>query len=178
MKWKKLTERLFNAKDFVDVKIICGGKTFDCHKSVLGCRSDAFAAMFLNPMAEANSGEVKIDDFGVDVIETMIYFIYNDEIPDKKKITAELLRAADKYLIADLVEFCIEHFMSTSFSLDSVLDILTVAHLINQKDLFDAASDFIKKNQGTVIKTNGWKQLVRTDPTLIVNVLSKIIDLQ
>ena len=116
---KKLPELLFKEKECVDAKIICEGKTFECHKSVLACRSDVFAAMFLNkPMTEANSGKVEIDDFGVDVIETMIYFIYNDEIQDKKKITANLLRAADKYIIVDLVEFCLEHFMSTSFSLD------------------------------------------------------------
>ena len=30
-------------------------------------------------MAEAKSGEVKIDDFEAEVIEAMIYFIYNDD---------------------------------------------------------------------------------------------------
>ena len=75
---------LFNAKEFVDdVKIVCKGKTFDWHKSVLclRCRSDVFAAMFSNKsMAEANSEEVKIVDFEAEIIETMIYFIYNDDI--------------------------------------------------------------------------------------------------
>ena len=34
---KKLPEMLFKAKEFVDAKIICEGKTFDCHKNVLSC---------------------------------------------------------------------------------------------------------------------------------------------
>ena len=143
-KWKKMPEKLFKAKELVDAKIICEGKTFECHKSVLGCQSDVFTAMFLNnSMVEANSGEIKIDDFEAEVIETMIYFIYNDEIQDKKKITADLLRAAEKYNLVDLVELCVIHLKS-SLSLDSVLDVLVVAHLTNQKELFDAASDFVE----------------------------------
>ena len=107
----------------------------------------------------------------------MIYFIYNEEIPNKKKITANLLRAADKYNIVDLMEYCIAYFKST-FTLDNVLDVLVLAHLINKKDLFDAASDFITKNKGSVVKTNGWKQWESTDPSLINDVLSRMVGLQ
>merc|ERR1739844_324708 len=128
--------KLFKAKEFADAKIFCDGKTFECHKSVMACQSDVFAAMFSNSMTEANSGVVKIDDFDAEVIETMIDFIYNDEIQEKKKITADLLRAADKYNLADLVEVCVEHLKS-SFSMDSVLDVLVVADLTNEKELFD-----------------------------------------
>ena len=47
--------------------------------------------MFLNKsMAEASSGKVEIEDFEAEVVETMIYFIYNDDILNKKKITADL----------------------------------------------------------------------------------------
>ena len=127
-------------------------------------------------MAEAKSGEVKIDDFEAEVIEAMIYFIYNEEIQEKSKITTNLLRAADKYNIGDLVEFCIEHIKS-NFSLDSVLDTLVLAHLMDEKELFDAASDFVKENIGSVVKTNDWKELQETNPKLIADVLSKILDL-
>ena len=74
------------------------------------------------------------------------------------------------------MEFCINHFMS-SFSLDDVLDVLVVAHLINQKELFDAATDFVHKNKGNVVKTNNWEQLKVTNATLIKNILSKMSDL-
>ena len=77
-KWKKLPEMLFNAKGSADVKIVCEGKTFECHKIVLGCRSDVFDNMF--SYSDASSDEVKIVDFEVEDIEGMIYFIYNDEI--------------------------------------------------------------------------------------------------
>ena len=134
--------------------------------------------MFLNKsMTEGNTGEIKIDDFDAEDIETMIEFIYNDQIQEKKKITPDLLRAAEKYNLAHLVNFCVEHLMS-SLSLDSVLDVLVVAHLTNQKKLLDAATDFFKKNQGKVVKTNNWKQFEETNTGLIADVFSKMFDLQ
>ena len=175
-KLKKMPGRLFNAKELVDAKIICQGETYECHKSVLSCQSDVFAAMFLNKtMAEAISGVVKIDDFDSEVIETMIYFIYNEEIQEKKMISADLLKAASKYNLADLVELCIEHFKS-NLSLDSVLDVLIVAHQTNQKELFDAASDFVAKNKGNVAKSENWKQY--EEKNLIANIFCKMFDLK
>ena len=98
-------------------------------------------------MPEANTGVVEIDDFEAEVIETMIDFVYNEEIQEKKKITTDLLHAADKYNLTDLVEFCINHFMS-NFTVESVLDIILVAHHINQKELLDSAMDFFIKTKG------------------------------
>ena len=86
-----------------------------------------------------------------------------------------MLKAADKYNLADLVKFCVEHLKS-SFSLESVLDVLVVAHQTNQKELFDAASDFVKKNQGRVVKTNNWKQFEKNN--LIADIYSKTFNLQ
>ena len=37
---KMLGSVIFKAKKFTDFKIICGGKTFECHKVILGCQSD------------------------------------------------------------------------------------------------------------------------------------------
>ena len=70
-RWKKfgnrteeaLGSKLFLAKEFMDLKIICKGKVFECHKNVLSCQSDVFKTMLLNMKTdEAKSGEVKIKD--------------------------------------------------------------------------------------------------------------------
>ena len=78
---KLLGSLMFNAMEFVDFKIICGDKTFECHRNVLACQSDVFKAMLLNKnMAEAKSGQVEIMDFDAITIETMLYFLYHEEI--------------------------------------------------------------------------------------------------
>ena len=55
--------------------------------------------------------------------ETMLYFLYNEEIKDDKLINPNLLFAADKYNIAKLVKICILH-LKTNLSKENALDIL------------------------------------------------------
>ena len=65
--------------------------------------------MFTNVnMIEAKSGEVEIDDIEADVMETMLHFLYNEEIKDTKLINTSLLLAADKYNIVRLMKICIQ----------------------------------------------------------------------
>ena len=84
-KWKKfgnrtegeeaLGSKLFQEKEFMDLKIICKGKVFECHKNVLSCQSDVFKTMLLNMKTdEAKSGEVKIKDIDG---KFCLNFIYN-----------------------------------------------------------------------------------------------------
>ena len=76
-----IRSKLFLAKESMDLKIICKGKTFECHKNVLICQSDVFETMFLNmKMDEAKSGQVKIKDItgklfiNIDLVRTYFYY--------------------------------------------------------------------------------------------------------
>ena len=42
----KLPELIYYRKELSDIKLICEGKIFECHKLVLSCRSNVFQAMF------------------------------------------------------------------------------------------------------------------------------------
>merc|ERR1719187_623149 len=81
----KLPELLFMEKEWSDIKLVCDGKTFQCHKSVLSCQSDVFKAMFKSgtKMVESETGQVKIEDVKAETLETMIYFIYHDKVLDE-----------------------------------------------------------------------------------------------
>ena len=174
---KNTISKLFLDKEFMDLKIICNGKTFECHKSVLSCQSDVFRAMFLNmDTIEAKSGEIKIDDFKVDTMETFLYYLYHQEVKEKS-VDTNLLFAADKYNIDGLVKVCNQRLIS-NISVDNCLDVLLSAHLINQKELFRAASDFVNQNKGKLVRTNAWKEMVETNPKLTTNILSNVLGLQ
>ena len=164
---------IFNSKKFCDFKIICNGKTFECHKIVLSCQSDVFDTMFANMnMAEAKSGEVEVNDIKAEVMETMLYFLYNQEIKDTKLITGQLLLAADKYNIANLVKLCCQQ-LKIKLSIENALAILLCADLTNQQDLINAASEFMRKNAGKLVKTSFWIQKEKTNPKLINDLFSK-----
>ena len=78
---KRLSEKMFLKDDFSDVKILCNGKTFPCHKVILSNQSEVFKSMLSNgcgSMIEASTGEIKIKDISADVMESLLYFLYFD----------------------------------------------------------------------------------------------------
>ena len=99
---KKLGTLLMNG-EWSDIKLICEGQVFKCHKIVLCCNSDVFKNMLLNKsMEEANSGEIEITDTPAAALESLVHFLYNNSL-DRNLITCDLLSAAEKYLVPDLV---------------------------------------------------------------------------
>jgi len=170
-----LASKLFSGKKFSDFKIICDGKTIACHKNVLGTQSDVFETMFLNmDLNEAKSGEVEIEDFDFGTVETLICFLYDEEIQDKKMINAKLLYAADKYNVSRLVEMCAT-FLKCNLSVENALDVLVASHHTNQEDLFKAASNFVCENKGQLANTEAWEEMIKTNPTLVATVFSKVL---
>ena len=170
-----LASKLFSGKKFSDFKIICDGKTIDCHKTVLGTQSDVFETMFLNiDLNEAKSGEVKIEDFDFDTVETLIYFLYDEEIQDKKLINTKLLYAADKYNVPGLMEMCAT-FLKCNLFVENALDVLVASHHTNQQDLFKAAANFVCENKGQLANTGAWEEMIKTNPTLVATVFSKVL---
>lgn len=174
---KTLVSKLYLDKEFMDMKITCNGVTMECHKSVLTCQSDVFRTMFLNMETnEAKSGEIEINDISAETMETFLYYLYHEEVKEKE-IDTNLLFAADKYNVAGLVKVCNE-YLKSNLSVENCLDVLLSAHLMNQKELFRAASDFVNQNKGKVVKTNAWQEMEETNPKLTINVLSNVLDLQ
>jgi len=171
----KMAEILYNNKELSDVKIICAGITFECHKLVLGCRSEVFAAMFSDQadMVESKSGELEINDVGPDAVDTMIHFMYHDKILPKA-INQELLLLADKYMIHDLMDFCIEH-LEENLSLENILEVLQISNLINQKSLFQTATRFLCENKDQM--KSMLNEFLESNKPLAENVLKAILNL-
>ena len=128
-------------------------------------------------MTEARYGKVEIDDFKAVTVETMVYFMYNDNVLDEKMIDLDLLRIAEKYNIKSLVDFCAKH-LEENLSLENALDVLVASHVTNQKGLFDAASNFVAENRGNLVKTDSWNELMETNPKLANDVVMTVLKLQ
>ena len=73
-----LSENLYLNSEFSDIKILCEDKIFYCHKVILSSQSEVFKSMLTNvEMVEASSGEIKIVDIVANVMETLLYYLYN-----------------------------------------------------------------------------------------------------
>ena len=176
----KLGEKIYAEKELVDINIQCDGKTFHCHKLVLSCQSQVFKAMIENKhLIEKESEVLEIDenDISAETMDQFVYFLYHEKFKDIKMINPELLVAADKYVVRDLFDECCKYFQS-NLSLQNALGVLVSAEMTNQKDLFEAASRFVCKNSGSLNKTSTYNKLLKNNPTMIANVLSKMIDVK
>ena len=78
------------------------------YKAILS-QNEVFKGMLVdNKMLEKSSGEVKITDVSAAAMESLLYFFYHDDLPEYK-ITIDLLSAADKYIVSELIEICLRH---------------------------------------------------------------------
>ena len=93
---------------------------------------------------------------------------------DKIEINIDLLLAADKYNIPDLIRICANH-LKTNLTEGNAVEIMTKSYMINQKDLFDAAQKFVQfcKNTGKVVDMEALEDLKETNPTLALKMLSQ-----
>ena len=177
-----LAEKLYGEKDFSDVKIVCGdGKAFLCHKLVLGCQSETFKTIFKNKslMEKPSEGVMKIEekDVNSDIMEQLLYYLYFQKVEDDKMITVDLMIAADKFFIKGLLDFCTK-YLESNLSVETALDVLIKAELVNQPTLFEAASKFFRKNLGKVNKTTAWEEMSKKNPAFIVNLFSLMPDME
>ena len=165
-------------KELSDVKLLCEGKTFDCHKLVLVCQSDVFEAMLKKEtkMVESESAEVKIEKTKAETLENMIYFMYHDKV-DEKKINSDLLILADRFNVKSLTFICIE-YLEENLSLENALDVLAAAHLTSKKDLFHVTANFVYEYKENVVKTDAWKELSEDHPDLIFKIMKAMLNFE
>ena len=128
-------------------------------------------------MPEAKTGKVNIDDFNAGTVETMVYFLYNDNVLDEKMINPDLLRLAEKYNIKSLMDFCSE-YLEENLSLENALDVLVTSHVTKKTGVFDNAAKFVCENRGHLIKTDSWKELLETNQKLANDVLITMLKLE
>ena len=136
-KWENFAEKLYGEKEFSDVKIICDDKHFDCHKVVLSSQSEVFKTMFKNKslIEKQSEGMMKIDekDVNSDTMEQFLHYLYFQKVKDNKMINADLMIAADKYNVKELLDFCTK-YLESNLSDENALDVLVKGQEISKGD--------------------------------------------
>ena len=109
-------------------------------------------------------------------MEKFLYFLYHDRLEGINLVDTKLLQAAHKYQFDGLFTYC-SNVLKKNLTLENAGDVLYFADLLDQKELFDAASEFVCKNRGKLAKTKKWKKCVQRNPEAVANVLSKMLGL-
>ncbi len=156
-----------------DFVIHCENRAFPCHKFVLAARSDVFKAMLQNENSENLLAEVTLNDVHWDTLETMLAFLYTDNV-DLSKICSDLLVTADKYNVSRLYEICV-FTMKKNLSVHNVLETMVTAFLVNSEELMKASSTFALEHRGQILKGENWDRIKLTYPQIAAKVLDEII---
>ena len=151
---------LFTTMQHSDVSFTVDEKEFRAHKAILSARSPVFAAMFEHPeMKENQLNRVDIEDIKPEVFQILLRFIYTDQVDLKNEETAEeLLVVADRYMLKLLKNLC-EDFLGGKLSVANCAELLMLADLHNATYLQEMSAGFIRRNSGSVMKTDGWKKM-------------------
>jgi len=176
----KLLHKFYSEGEFSDVEIHCDGKVFHCHKIILSGQSGVFKKMLeknkkrKHDMVEATTGKIEISDTSATTMENLLFYIYHEDLhKNEAKIVLDLLMAADKYAISDLVNICVK-VLKERLSEKNVVDVMTAAYLTNQEELFETAYKFIFKLRiEKNVEIEAWKELDKKNPTLAIKMMKK-----
>lgn len=107
-----ITSQMWKKRRFTDFVIMCADREVPCHRAVLAEASPVFEAALTGNMCEASQGRFEIKDAEPDVVERMVYYMYNRTInmgaEDPAVLSAvfltQLMSIGDRYGMRGLVQ--------------------------------------------------------------------------
>ena len=170
-----------------DFKIICENEEnikheFEFHKNALAFISDVFKTMLENPSnIEVKNSQLKIIEFGQEIIETLHETIYS-RVEKSNKIlenirNPDFLLFAQKYNIKNLITICKMYLKSTLirglFNCDEIWESIIVFYLIEDWILFELAIKTLNRLRPSKSKSKEVELFLLQNP----NCATKIIDI-
>ena len=157
-------------------------KVIPCHKIVLAARSEYFRGLLNSGMKESQESKIKLKDFSCSLVRRMIDALYDGVWDDYLAEEAfALFPVADRFLLGDLRDFCIDvikrdmkisdrflfgdlqEFCIDVVKIDmkpsNVIDALVMAHTYNIPKLFKACAPVVKSHLEELRVHDDWSQL-------------------
>ncbi|KAI4979733.1 hypothetical protein ZWY2020_016486 [Hordeum vulgare] len=162
-------------------------KRFKVHACVLAARSPVFQAQLCGAMMESRESSIRVEDMDAKVFEIMLYFMYNDRLPESMDEATEettnmaqhLLVTADRYAIERLKLVC-ESRLSKALDINTVGFTLDLAEQYHCQQLKDCCLRYMTQEGERlrdIINTKGFAQLKRNQPRVAFDVLGQVIAL-
>ena len=156
--------KMFENKEFCDFEIVCDGKDFSCHQSILSARSPVFSAMLKNELKESESGKVCIKDVKQETMAEMLYFIYTGLVKEtaltETNAVVELLFAADKYQLDTLKDICQDKLRSI-LDAENAIEFLILGEKYQAPKLKDSALMEVVHHMPEIADTEDYQKLVK-----------------
>eukprot|EP00092_Neocalanus_flemingeri_P021734 GFUD01023577.1.p1 GENE.GFUD01023577.1~~GFUD01023577.1.p1 ORF type:complete len:366 (-),score=81.61 GFUD01023577.1:101-1042(-) len=152
-----------------DVKIICDGKEFSCHKLLLASQSPVFRAMFSQDCKENTESSVTIPDSTPEAVQEFLFYMYHGMLRHVPFTSAGtdlvfgLVHLASKYQVEELLAIC----------KDVMIDIVSVGNVLKIMVWVDKYKTelgvisgrifrYVRRNIEEVVKKEEWEQFMVT----------------
>ncbi|XP_047079138.1 BTB/POZ and MATH domain-containing protein 1-like [Lolium rigidum] len=183
---KDLSNLLENGLD-ADLTVRIGWfKSFKVHGCVLAARSPVFRALLCGSMVESKQTSIRVNDVDARVFEVLLYYMYNDSLPEFMEETTEedismtqhLLVTADRYAMERLKLICQDKLRKT-LEAKTLGFILNLAEEFHCQQLKNYCLNYIARDTERIratIKTNKFKRLKQDHQGVAYDILDKVID--
>ena len=168
-----------------DLEVICGKKTFNCHRNILSARSPVFKAMLQADMEEKRLGQVMMKDFSPRVTEDMLMFIYSSKLgpfskamhlnEDDLNHVVDLLKAADLYQL-DLLKASCEETLCRGLNFKKCLFSLIIGDIYRAEELKKSSMKMFLDYMDIVLAQcpGDWEIVVKEHPDLTIEITTEI----
>lgn len=168
-------ENFFENTTSCDVMFIVGGEKIPAYKNILSARSDVFAKMFKSDMKEKRTGQIEIVDIEPATFKLLLDFISCLKIDSNDlEELLELIVAADKYSIKNLVDIC-SYRLSCNLSVDNVVDVLIIADFVRAESLKRKCITMILDNKTEVFETKSYEKLINLHKDLVCQIFNTLM---
>lgn len=170
LKQLNLTPKLheyFVANKLCDVTVQVGDQKILAHKVVLATSSTIWRDLFFE---NEFLSKILIEDFDYETIKDLIEYIYTGNM---KKVTDQLLIAADKYEVSELKKLCEEHLIET-IDLDSVINLLVLADCYKATSLYEKVAAYIQEHTAAFMNLEDTNAMFMMYPQLAFKLFKRI----
>ena len=112
---------------------------------------------------------IEIEDFASKTIKSFQNVVFGDDIVTIEDYTPELLLFAQKYFIKPLISKSAK-YLGKTLTQENVFGVCKIAHLIDQENLLQKASEFLKQNMEKMLNTEDWKNFEKSHPDCMVRI--------
>ena len=135
---KSLSTDLMATSDF---KLICSGGEVAVHKVLLSSKSPVFASMLqANTWREGRTGEMRIDNYSIQVVRAMVKFIYTGKVDMtlQGELMEDLFKAAHLCMLDGLKKIC-EMSLISGVTTTNAVQMMALGHKYEVAELKEKA---------------------------------------
>lgn len=139
-------------------------QTVSAHRSVLSAASHYFTLLLGGQFSESQSERVELKEWSSEpgpnpeTVELVIQFMYTGQIRVTTANVHEVLELADRFLLAQLKNFCGE-FLLKKLSLSNCVAVHSLAHMYTLDQLALEAAETIRRNFHKIIRNEEFYML-------------------